>query len=56
MKKLGMEVSVVVLQVPFSFGLYVHCASHAVCTHPPFQKLAIALAICFSSESVLKYE
>ena len=37
-------------------GLYFHCASHAACTHTPFQKLAIALAIGFSSESVLKYE
>ena len=37
-------------------GLYFHCASHAACTHTPFQKLAIALAIVFSSESVLKYE
>ena len=37
-------------------GLYFHCASRAACTHTPFQKLAIALAIGFSSESVLKYE
>ena len=37
-------------------GLYFHCASHAACTHIPFQKLAIALAIGFSSESLLKYE
>ena len=36
--------------------LYFHCASHAVCTHIPFKKLAIALAIGFSSESLLKYE
>ena len=37
-------------------GLYFHCPSHAACTHTPFQKLAIALAIGFSSEGVLKYE
>ena len=37
-------------------GLYFHCASHAACTHIPFKKFAIALAIGFSSESLLKYE
>ena len=37
-------------------GLYFHCASHAACAHIPFQKLAIALAIGFSSESVPKHE
>ena len=38
-------------------GLYFHCASHdEACTHIPFKKFAIALAIGFSSESLLKYE
>ena len=37
-------------------GLYFHCASHAACTHIPFKKFAIALAIGFSSESLLRYE
>ena len=57
MKKLCMEVSVVVLQVTFTwdFILTVFHMQHAH-THTPFQKLAIALAIGFSSESVLKYE
>ena len=37
-------------------GLYFHCASHAACTHTPFQRIATALAIGFSSERVLKCE
>ena len=51
-----MEISLVVLHCAIYLGLYFHCASHAACTHIPFQKLAIALVIGFSSESVLKYE
>ena len=57
MKELCMEVSVVVLQVPFTWDFVftvLHMQHHA--HTPPFQKLAIALAIGFSSESVLKYE
>ena len=52
MKKLCMEVSLVVLQVPFSRDFFSLCFTH---THT-FQKLAIALAIGFSSENMLKYE
>ena len=55
MKKLCMEVSVVVLQVPFSWD-FIFTVLHMQHAHTPFQKLAIALAIGFSSESVLKYE
>ena len=55
MKKLCMEVSVVVLQVPFTWD-FIFTVLHMQHAHTPFQKLAIALAIGFSSESVLKYE
>ena len=37
-------------------GFYFHGASHAAYTHIPFKKFAIAVAIGFSSESLLKYE
>ena len=56
-KKLCLEVSVVMLQMPFTwdFIFTVLHMQHAH-THIPFQKFAIALAIGFSFESMLKYE
>ena len=54
MKKLCMEVSVVVLQVPFTWD-FIFTVLHMQHAHTPFQKLATALAIGFYSESVLKY-
>ena len=53
--KLCMEVSVVLLQVPFTWD-FIFTVLHMQHAHTPFQKLAIALAIGFSSESMLKYE
>ena len=54
MKKLCMEVSVVVLEVPFTWD-FIFTVVHMEHAHTPLFR-NLALAIGFSSESVLKYE